>query len=273
MCRAAALAGFTVAAACSRVATMPQLDALPCGGDPPAPVIRAVEQVEPPAPAPRRERVARLLPAPPPIAAVPADSRIVIDPTTPVDEPIDGERAPDVDALALRVPLASFGKVRAYGALLDVGVPDGVTVAFVIQPVRSIDVSAGVSYNAISYGVRAGVTWTPLRRTLSPTLSVDVGHYGDGDANPLARLVTGNPSFSSGVLDRIGYDYVDAHVGLAVQRRSFTFFVRAGASRITGQIHDLGSLSQSSMAMLTGDPNVTLTTLSAKLGFIYYFPR
>jgi hypothetical protein len=267
---------MTVAAACSRVATMPQLDALPYSGDLPAPAIHAIEQVEPPPPSPRRERVGSVPPAaPPPIVPVPADAPVVIDPAPLADEPAgdEPELEPDVDALALRVPLASFAKPRAYGALLDVGVPDGVTVAFVMQPARSIDVSAGISYNAINYGVRAGVTWTPLRRTLSPTLSVDVGHYADGDANPLARLVTGNPSFSSGVLDRVGYDYIDAHVGLAVQRRSFTFFVRAGASRITGQIHDLGSLSQSSMAMLTGDPNVTLTTLSAKLGFIYYFAR
>jgi hypothetical protein len=102
---------------------------------------------------------------------------------------------------------------QRYGAQFDLGVPDGATIAFVVAPVRTIDVSGGISYNAFSFGVRGGGAWTPLRGRISPTLSVDVGHFAEGDANPLARLVSGNSKFSSAALDRIGYDYADAASG------------------------------------------------------------
>ena len=172
-----------------------------------------------------------------------------------------------------------------YGLSLDVGVPDGATLALALRPRPSLRFDAGISYNGISYGARGGVTFAPLTALaphatpaswLTPTVSFDYGHFGDGDANPLARLVTGNPMFESPTLERVGYDYADAHVGLELGRTSFVFYVHAGASRITGAVHDLdavGTGSGGKMSPITfgNDPTVTLTMLSARIGCIYYF--
>ena len=236
-----------------------------------APIARLVTQ-RPAAPTPPPA-----IEAPPPIAPPidddtlePADhdERLV---TGARDAPAEVELDDRLGVDGLAQP--ARGHRRRYGLAFDVGLPDGATAALVISPVRSLAVSAGLSYNGISYGGRAGVTWTPLAGTISPTLSADVGHFAEGDANPLVQLVTGKPMFSSPVLDRVGYDYADAHIGIAITRRSFALFVRAGVSRVTGAIHDLDALAGGKMVMFGSDPTVTLTTVSARLGVIYYFAK
>jgi hypothetical protein len=154
------------------------------------------------------------------------------------------------------------------GVGADVGVPDGAVASVVVRPIRPIRVSAGISHNYVSPGVRAGVTLVPLRSWFSPTLSFDVGHYRDGDANPLARMLTGDAMFSERVLERVGYDYANAHFGLELGRKRCTFFVHAGASRITTAVHGLGSET----VTFTEDPRIRAWTPSARLGLILYLP-
>jgi hypothetical protein len=163
------------------------------------------------------------------------------------------------------------------GAMADLGLPDGATLSLVVRPIRSIRAHAGLSHNMISLGERVGVTWVPLSWWASPTLSVEYGHYADGNANPLVRMVSGDPSFSSAVLDRVGYDYANAHVGLELGRRWFTFYVHAGMSRITGAVHNLSAETMSDSGTATvsfgKDPTVRLWTVSARIGFIVYLAK
>jgi hypothetical protein len=163
------------------------------------------------------------------------------------------------------------------GAMADLGLPDGATLSLVVRPIRSIRAHAGLSHNMISLGERVGVTWVPLSWWASPTLSVEYGHYADGNANPLVRMVSGDPSFSSAVLDRVGYDYANAHVGLELGRRWFTFYVHAGMSRITGTVHNLSAETMSDSGTATvsfgKDPTVRLWTVSARIGFIVYLAK
>jgi hypothetical protein len=163
------------------------------------------------------------------------------------------------------------------GAMADLGLPDGATLSLVVRPIRSIRAHAGLSHNMISLGERVGVTWVPLSWWASPTLSVEYGHYADGNANPLVRMVSGDPSFSSAVLDRVGYDYANAHVGLELGRRWFTFYVHAGMSRITGAVHNLTAETMSDSGTATvsfgKDPTVRLWTVSARIGFIVYLAK
>jgi hypothetical protein len=49
--------------------------------------------------------------------------------------------------------------------------------------------------------------------------------------------------------------------------------VRAGVTRVTSELHNLGALTTDKSAMLTGDPAITLTTISLRLGWIFYFSR
>jgi hypothetical protein len=159
----------------------------------------------------------------------------------------------------------------SFGVMADVGLPDGATASLVYRPVNAVRFHAGLGYNLVSPGVRAGLTLVPFKAWLNPTLTVDVGHFTDGDANPLARRISGDPTFSSAVLDRVGYDYANAHLGLEFGRKWFTFYVHAGMSRVTGSVHELSAVTSMSTVTFTTDPNVTVWSVSARAGFIVYF--
>jgi hypothetical protein len=164
------------------------------------------------------------------------------------------------------------------GAGVDLGLPDGATVSIVARPIRSIRAHAGLSHNLISLGERAGITWVPLSWWASPTLSVEYGHYAEGNANPLVRMISGDRTFSSAVLDRVGYNYANAHVGLELGRRWFTFYLHAGVSRVTGAVHNLSAETMSQSAGTTSvsfgrDPSVRLWSVSGRVGFIVYLAK
>jgi hypothetical protein len=165
-------------------------------------------------------------------------------------------------------------KLPRFGVMLDAGLPDGATGSVVVRPWRPLRISAGGSYNMVSTGYRAGLSLVPFNTWFTPTLSVDYGHYKDGDANPLARKISGDSTFDSAILDRVGYSYVDAHVGLEFGKKWFTFYIHAGATRVTGTVHELDSATSSSdmtSVSFGKDPTVTLTSVSARVGFIVYF--
>jgi hypothetical protein len=164
------------------------------------------------------------------------------------------------------------------GAGADLGLPDGATVSIVVRPIRSIRAHAGLSHNLISLGERAGVTWVPLPWWASPTLSLEYGRYAEGNANPLVRAATGDQTFSSAVLDRVGYRYANAHLGLELGRRWFTFYLHAGVSRVTAEVHNLTAETMAQSAGTTSvsfakDPSVRLWSVSARIGFIVYLAK
>ena len=177
-----------------------------------------------------------------------------------------------VVALALALP--STAQAEGWlGVTLDAGVPDGAAAAVVVRPISRIRLHAGPTHNAISTGVRGGITLAPLRTWFSPTLSLDAGTYPEGDANPLARKVSGDATFSSAMLERVGYRYANAHLGLELGRERATFYIHAGASYITTRLRNLDSASENGATMVTftQDPVVNVWTVSARLGVIVYF--
>lgn len=185
--------------------------------------------------------------------------------------------SPEADAFVARVdPGIDY---RRGGLQLDVGAPDGLTVAAVLRPTSAFRFDVGVSYNGISHGVRGGITFAPFATWFSPTLSFHYGHYADGDANPLARAVMGDPTFSSPALDHVGYEYADTQLGLEFGRKHFTFFIHAGASLVTGNVHELDAvvsgqaMSSTTTIAFVQDPSVTVISVSARVGFILYFAK
>jgi opacity protein-like surface antigen len=153
------------------------------------------------------------------------------------------------------------------GVMADVGVPDGATASLAIRPIQAITVHGGVSHNYVSQGFRGGVALAPFDTWIRPTLSADYGRYAEGDANPLARMISGDESYHSTTLERVGYSFANAHVGFEMGRR-FTFYLRAGVTRVDGAIRNLAADSDS--ITFTQDPRATMTTVSARLGFTFY---
>jgi hypothetical protein len=158
------------------------------------------------------------------------------------------------------------------GVMTDVGVPDGANASLAIRPVRPLRVEIGAAHNAIGPGVRAGATWIPLSSWATPVIGVGYGRFFDRDANPIARTVSGDPTFSSPLLDRVGYDFATARAGVELGRKHVTFFIHAGLTRVTTDVHGIDQVSSgdSMVTVSTTDPHVTLWTVSADLGFVVY---
>jgi hypothetical protein len=163
------------------------------------------------------------------------------------------------------------------GLIAGIGLPDGGTIGLAWRPVRPLRLEASFAHNYVSPGYRGGVTYIMLRSWATPTLGVGYGHFYDRDANAAVRTITGDATFDSVMLDRVGYDYADARIGLELGRKHFTFFFHAGVTRLTAQIHDVAQASntaaQQSGSMVTvtsTDPNIRLWAPTVDLGFVVY---
>lgn len=186
--------------------------------------------------------------------------------------------SPDAQADASSATASSSRRTPWIGAMADLGVPDGATLSIVYRPIRALRLHAGLSHNLISLGQRVGVTFVPLAWWASPTVSLEYGHFAEGNANPAVQRFSGDASMSSPVLDRVGYDYANARVGLELGRTWFTFYVHAGVSRITGTVHNLDAETMSGSSgtttvSFTTDPTVQVWSVSARLGFIVYLAK
>ena len=154
--------------------------------------------------------------------------------------------------------VAAAEKLPSLGMMVDAGLPDGATASVIYRPVNALRVHAGVGHNAISTGVRAGVTLAPFKTIVTPTLSFDYGHYPEGDANPIMQQFLGD-EFSADMLEHLGYDFANAHLGFAFGRKRASFYVQAGVSRTTTTLHDDSTTV-----------NLTMWSPSARIGLVIY---
>jgi hypothetical protein len=143
---------------------------------------------------------------------------------------------------------------RMFGGMFDVGVPDGAMLSFVYRPINLARFHAGGGYNGVSPGLRLGAALLPLG--WGPSLGLEYGHYFEGDANGLVRMIGGSEEEDNVVLERFGYDFVSLRVGMELGGDRFTFFTRGGVSWIRSTIHDLDSLIEEEGG---GGGNTTIT--------------
>jgi hypothetical protein len=172
------------------------------------------------------------------------------------------------------------------GLMADVGVPDGMQASIVLRQERWLRASVSGGYNMISKGVGAGLTFLPFGR--GPSLSLEGGHYFDGDATAAATKLAG-PAFANStfvqndgaLIQRVGYDYANVHLGLDFGYERVTFFIHGGMSYVQGKVHNVDTLLQSNPSIngvdmnglqvsIKGDPTVKYIGPSAKIGLIVY---
>jgi hypothetical protein len=163
------------------------------------------------------------------------------------------------------------------GLMVDAGLPDGMNGSLVLRPISWLRTHVGGSYNMISSGVRAGVALIPFGA--GPSLTLEAGHYFDGNANGLAKKFAGGSFKDKAILERIGYDYANAHLGLDFGSRRVTFYIHGGMSFIRATVHNVDAMIQQETGSGAGsgtqvsvkqDPVVKAWTPSAKLGLIVY---
>jgi hypothetical protein len=187
-----------------------------------------------------------------------------------------GQPDEQVAAQASQAPLEQKVEHRlpVLGLMVGAGIPDGATGSAVFRPFSWVRGEAGLSYNMISKGVRAGATLLPFGSGPSGTL--EAGHYFNGNANGIARSIAGAGFHDSAILQSVGYDYVNAHLGLDFGTRRVVFFLHGGMSYIRATVHNVneqiaGSTGSSNTTVsFNQDPTVRVVTPSAKLGFIFY---
>ena len=167
----------------------------------------------------------------------------------------------------------------AIGVMVDAGLPDGMNGALIYRPTSWLRTHAGGGYNMISTGVRGGVALIPFGS--GPSLTLEAGHYFDGNANGLAKKFAGASYKDNALLERIGYTYANAHLGLEFGSERVTFYIHGGMSYVRATVHNVDTVIQQqandsglggsdTTVSVKQDPIVKAWTPSAKLGLIVY---
>jgi hypothetical protein len=241
-----------------------------------APPPVAAEAPPPVAPAPA------VAPAPPPSAPAPAPVAPMrpSEPQPAVSFP-SSTAAPSARAELDRAPITEEREDRddgplGYGLMVDVAVPDGLMGSVVFRPFWWLRTHAGGGTNSISGGMRLGVSLIPFGA--GPSLTGEVGHYFEGDANSFAQDTIGIRDDTGGVLERVGYDFANAHLGLEFGQERVAFFIHGGISYLRTVVHNANSLLANSNSdaettttiTINQDPTLVAIVPSAKLGLVAY---
>ncbi len=165
---------------------------------------------------------------------VSADSGAPVESATPASDPplvrVPADPPPEPAASIPHVALA-----------FDAGLPDGLGASLALRPWSWLRLTGGIVTNTISPGIRAGVTVIPFHFAITPTLSVEAGHYFDGDANHAIGFVTQQPSFYNAAFAHVGYDFVDGQIGIEIGFPDrWAFSIRAGL----GYVHTSPAFQQ-----------------------------
>jgi len=186
-------------------------------------------------------------------------------------------RAQVADSVSATAAVETPKPLPLLGVMVDAGLPDGANASLVVRPFSWLRAHGGGGTNMIGKGVRAGATLLPFGG--GPSATIEVGHYFDGDANGVAKRFAGS-TFSSPLLERIGYDYANAHLGLDFGSRRATFYIHGGMSYVRADVHNFDSVVSSTASTNGGngsteisinkDPTVRAWFPSAKLGLIVY---
>lgn len=181
----------------------------------------------------------------------------------------------DPEAAPATPPPAAESLPR-FGLMLDAGLPDGAVISAVFRPVEPVRFTLGGAYNVAGFGVRGGIGWIPFRWAVSPTLNVEAGHYFDADLTWIVDEGNGVPQEVGPLLERVGYSYASAQLGLEIGSPSgISLSVRAGISYLWTVIHgvtqSIDAAGGTNAIVEVSDPRLRATLPSLKVGLLYYF--
>jgi hypothetical protein len=182
--------------------------------------------------------------------------------------------APGFDLDAYDLQELPAPKPKQFGFALQTGLPDGFTASGVYRPFPWLRTQLGAGYNMVGLGLQGGGTVIPFG--WGPSFTLEGGHYFEGDANGIARSMAGAGFASSSLLERVGYDYANAHLGFELGRGDYTFFLHAGMSYMVTHINGLNEALEDSAggegpSLRVGQaPTVSAFVPSLKLGFVMY---
>ena|SRR5688572_3385155 len=153
------------------------------------------------------------------------------------------------------------------GLMFDAGVPDGVQGALVFRPWSFVRAHVGGGYNLVSGSIRGGITLTPIDTVVRPILVAELGRYFDGDLSTIDRLSGSALKEMRGT--RIGYDWVNAQVGLEVDWGGGALSLQGGLTKVWADITP--SVEGADMMSFGESPHLNVLAPSAKIAFISWF--
>jgi hypothetical protein len=183
-----------------------------------------------------------------------------------VEEAPKAEAAPKVESKA---------GLPAFGMSVDAGVPDFLGVNVVYRPLSFLRLQGGPLTNGLGFGLRGGVSLVPFNFVVSPSLTVEYGHYFESDGRTFARALGVSLGQAEPALARLSYGFANAHVGLEMgSPERFQFFLRAGLTYLNTSLNGSGDL----LEQASGDSTVRAEDLrlhgvlpSVKLGLLFFF--
>lgn len=187
--------------------------------------------------------------------------------------------APAPEAATADAPYAppspsSSDELPHWGVLVDVGIPDGLGASANWRPFSWLRLRAGASYNLLGYGVSGGISLIPFEMVVSPSFTVDVGHFFEGDVYKYIQDAFPDQDLSGaeGTLRHLGYDYVNAQVGVEIgSPRKLVFQLKVGASYLQATLKNFGAITGEDTSLELKDPIVRATFPSLKIGILAYF--
>jgi len=112
------------------------------------------------------------------------------------------------------------------------GLPDGLMAAFVLSPHRVIKTHAALGHNTNSFGLRLGVTYSPLSKSVSPYGAFELGHYFSADTPDWMRETAKDAGLKDKTLVRVGYTFINGHLGVRFGSDKVGVYFQGGVSFI-----------------------------------------
>jgi hypothetical protein len=199
------------------------------------------------------------------------------DPLAPSPPAALAARTPAVAPSSLEAPPPAAPRTRSHhvlGLSLDAGLPDGASATVLYRPLKYLRFGGGLLYNYVGYGVMGSVSVLPYF-PVAPSLTLEAGHYFEANASSRISQFTTLDDNLKPLLQRVGYTFVNAHVGLEFGHPNwFVFFVRGGLSRVwlSSSNADKVLVTTSEGTRVTfADPSARLGIPTVKAGFMIFF--
>jgi hypothetical protein len=197
-------------------------------------------------------------------------------------EPLPTPETAPPDAAAIRAPQLAASPAptppRAspsmFGLLVDGGFPNGLGLSAAVRPWQPLRADAGVTYNVVGFGVRAGATLLPFGSAVSPLLRGELGHMFESDASGLAETF-GVAKSDASLLRAVSYDYASLQLGVQFGRgERFAFVLQGGLTWFRGPVKDFQAAFRASNPTSTvvevADPTVSGTVPTVTFGFLFF---
>jgi hypothetical protein len=248
----------------------------------PCVALAAAEPTAPAEPAPQAaaeaarpdaaEAVPAAIPAPDPAAAA----------APAVAAPADADTDADAEGLPLPPPPPpAAAPYPRWGLFLGAGVPQAATLSLVYRPVPLVRLHAGPSWGYLKLGFHGGVTVTPIRWAVSPTLGFEAGRFSSID---VTRVVKDADPDVDPLLRNVNVTYAAALVGVEFgSQRGFAFDLRLGLTWLKVDSRGTGTFTGSGGTIGAGgtttneatikvtNPTLRASAPTVQLGVQYFF--